>query len=378
MSTIAVAKSKDSQHTTNIEESSAPIAAGSLTFLQEADNDAHKLCSALLSESLFDVEEDSPSNQMRCGQIPASTEESYGSECAEVANDAKFPGSSTGLSIQESHVISSRNDKEFVDEELLLEVGDDKGTSLASADSDIKTENSGKPSQYASLINRVSEDEKISGSSSATLGDSFGNKENEISSAQTVDLSLPVISKVANDSDFDEEYNLSEHPSKPVPYLSGSSPERSPMISGTESSLSVPKESITEFRIGKPITNDMPIRDEPMFSTVVSVSPELASPYSSVSLSGTCDLDTLSGSSEENRNSNDATIEENTKTREICSTAESLQELPQTADATRMPSVVEVGDDLEAVSSIHEYSDAGENLSGEPSMGIEESQRLKQ
>lgn len=378
MSTIAVAKSKDSQHTTNIEESSAPIAAGSLTFLQEADNDAHKLCSALLSESLFDVEEDSPSNQMRCGQIPASTEESYGSKCTEVADDAKFPGSSTGLSIQESHVISSRNDKEFVDEELLLEVGDDKGTSLASADSDIKTENSGKPSQYASLINRVSEDEKISGSSSATLGDSFGNKENEISSAQTVDLSLPVISKVANDSDFDEEYNLSEHPSKPVPYLSGSSPERSPMISGTESSLSVPKESITEFRIGKPITNDMPIRDEPMFWTVVSISPELASPYSSVSLSGTCDLDTLSGSSEENRNSSDATIEENTKTREICSTAESPHELPQTADATRMPSVVEVGDDLEAVSSIHEYSDAGENMSGEPSMGIEESQRLKQ
>ncbi|KAJ8630774.1 hypothetical protein MRB53_024097 [Persea americana] len=319
-STIAVARSNDSRRASSIEDSSVPSAAGSVTFLPQADNNTQKLCSALLSESLFDTEEDFlSSNQMKCAQIPASTEESYGSECTEVADDVKLPGNSAGLSIQESEVILSRNGKVIVHEELLLEVGDnseffssdrshfslhDEGTLLTSAGGENKSEKSVKPSQYdSSLINKVSEEEKISGSSSATLGDSFSNTENKISA---------------------------EHLPKPVPSLSGSCPESSSMKSCTESSSAVPGESITKSRIEKPIINDIPGRADPMFSTVVSVSPELGSLSSSTTLSRTRDLDTWSGSSEENPNSSDATIEESTKTTESCNTAELTPELSQT------------------------------------------------
>eukprot|EP00268_Persea_americana_P048254 TRINITY_DN5081_c0_g1_i1.p1 TRINITY_DN5081_c0_g1~~TRINITY_DN5081_c0_g1_i1.p1 ORF type:complete len:661 (+),score=160.82 TRINITY_DN5081_c0_g1_i1:245-2227(+) len=387
-SPIAVARSNDSRRASSIEDSSVPSAAGSVTFLPQADNNTQKLCSALLSESLFDTEEDFlSSNQMKCAQIPASTEESYGSECTEVADDVKLPGNSAGLSIQESEVILSRNGKVIVHEELLLEVGDnseffssdrshfslhDEGTSLTSAGSENKSEKSVKPSQYdSSLINKVSEEEKISGSSSATLGDSFSNTENKISAGQIVDQSLPVTSKVVNDSDIDEENCPSEHLPKPVPSLSGSCPESSSMKSCTESSSAVPGESITKSRIEKPIINDIPGRADPMFSTVVSVSPELGSLSSSTTLSRTRDLDTWSGSSEENPNSSDATIEESTKTTESCNTAELTPELSQTSEAIGRPSVLEVGDDLEAGSSIHECSDAGENSNGEPCIVIE-------
>lgn len=343
---MAVAKSNDSHCTSSIEDSSVPSAAGSVTFLPHADNNTQKLCSALLSESLFDTEEDFlSSNQMKCAQIPASTEESYGSECREVADDVKLPGNSAGLSIQESQVFMSRNGKAILNEELLLEVGDnseffssdrshfslhDEGTSLTSAGNENKSEMSAKPSQYdSSLINKVSEEEKISGCSSATLGDSFSNTENMISAGQIVDQSLPVTSMVVNDSEIDEENCLSEHLPKPVPSLSGSCPESS-MKSCTESSSAVPGESITKGRIEKPIINDIPLRVDPMFSTVVSVSPELGSLSSLTTLSRTCDLDTWSGSSEENPNSSDATIEDSIKTTESSNTAELTPELSQT------------------------------------------------
>lgn len=377
-STVAVAKSNDSCRASSIEDSSVPSAAGSVTLLPHADKNTQKLCSALLSESLFDTEEDFlSSNQMKCAQIPASTEESYGSECTEVADDVKLPGNSAGLSIQESQVIPSRNGKVILHEELLLEVGDnseffssdcshfslhDEGTSFSSAGSENKNEKSVKPSQYdSSLMNKVSEEEKISGSSSATLGDSFSNTENKISAGQIVDQSLPVTSKVVNDSEIDEENCLSEDLPKPVPSLSGSCPESSSMKSCTESSSAVPGESMAKSRIEKAIINDIPARVDPMFSTVVSVSPELGSLSSSTTLSRTCDLDTWSGSSEENPSTSDATIEESTRTTESSNSAELTPELSQTSEAIGRPSVLEVGDDLEAVSSIHECLDAGEN-----------------
>ncbi|XP_077243283.1 uncharacterized protein LOC143883850 isoform X2 [Tasmannia lanceolata] len=247
--TVGVASS---QHLVGIDNTNMPVTAGNLTFLQDSDFNTHTLCSALLSESLFDPEEEPPS-------------------------------------IQESHEVFSTNKNETV-LEAPQKVGDVAGEGLCS--------------------------------------------------------------------------------------LASSS-----LRSQTESS-SLLAERFMQFKIAKPIINDMSGREEPTFSTVVSVSQESGSLFSQPTLSSSCDLDNWSSSSKENNNIS-SFLEEKTVAKETFITRELAHKKPEAATEYRCklekgePSIMGLDDGSVAVENLRECSVTEDPNDGGASLDVEESHEFQ-
>lgn len=319
-STVSFATPQNSQCSTSIENSHVPNTAENPSFPTEPDSNAHQLCSALISESLFDMEEDCLlSNEMQSTQDPASTEP-YSFESVQFVDEAKISGGASGLFIQENPDIYSGVDKEIVQRRPQLDVLDDSDASssrshsslqnmeavasMVSFDDNHKAESSKNIFQDDSLGCQISGGESSDGSL-ATSDDLYKNKV----SGQTIDQPSPLTSKsLFNDSDIDDVNIFLEPLSEPTVFFSNNSSENLSLVSHTES-MPFSRGKNAKSEAAKPIINDIPRREEPSFSTVVSVSPELSSLFSSASLSESHGLDTKSRSIEE-KNSNVAALED--------------------------------------------------------------------
>ncbi|XP_058088360.1 uncharacterized protein LOC131235148 isoform X2 [Magnolia sinica] len=399
-----------SQHR-GIEDAAASVAdtAGNLTFFQDSDIHRHKLCSAFLSDSLFDTEEESvPSNQQQSDCIPTST--------AEVVSSLSV--STSGLSFQESWDVSSSNEKENASKEVPPEIVStfrediaSNSNSLSSSDCGDRTEFSKRLSGSDCLVSQVPEEGKPSGSSSVTFHDSFNH---EIALDHAMQRSLPLPAKVVfDDFDSDDDNDLPKpvhalghqvmpktavvvvnsdtshaiptcefSPSSAVGGLVSEIQPKSTssifsvsssMIANTESSS--PPREFAQNKLAKSVINEMPRQEEPTFSTVVSVSQEPGSLFLPATLNRFPDLDACSSSSKGNT-SGGSSLEEITEPTESCNVAQLPYRQLQASMVVGEPSIVRIKDDSVA-GSVQHFSVPGETVGGGPSLDTEESKRFQ-